>query len=83
MLCAKRYPLGQSSHKQGKSHTEQTVRDDQSAITVGDRVTVSDCPGHWSWASPFTIEAINGEWAKLEMVGELVEIGRLSRCNHF
>ena len=48
------------------------IQDNQSTITVGDRVIVEDCPGHWSWASPFTVEAINGEYAKLEMVSELV-----------
>ena len=50
----------------------------QSAITVGNRVIVDNCPGHWAWASPFTVEAIDGDWVKLEMVGELVEINRLS-----
>ena len=39
---------------------------------------IEDCPGHWAWASPFTVEAIEGKMAKLEMVGELVEINRLS-----
>ncbi|NJK55960.1 MAG: hypothetical protein HC939_08150 [Pleurocapsa sp. SU_5_0] len=38
----------------------------KSGITVGDRVEISDCPGHWSWASPFTVEAIEGEMVKLE-----------------
>ena len=51
----------------------------KSVIKVGDRVVISDCPGHWSWASPFTVESIDGEMAKLEMVGELVEMNRLSR----
>ena len=46
------------------------------AMTVGDRVTVDDCPGHWSWASPFTVEAVDGDLVKLEMVRELVEIER-------
>ena len=50
----------------------------KTAIAVGDRVNVENCPTHWNWASPLTVEAINGEWAKLEMVGELVEIERLS-----
>ena len=63
---------------------DEDLRSDESelsslpVITVGDRVEVEDCPGHWAWASPFTVEAINGEWAKLEMVGELVEVSRLS-----
>ncbi len=74
-----------SSHKQAETQTEGEVTGSQVAphsrasITVGDRVTVEDCPGHWSWASPFTVEAVDGEWAKLEMVGELVEMERLSR----
>jgi putative DNA primase/helicase len=51
-----------------------------SPITVGSRVEVSDCPAHWNWASPFTVEAIEGEMVKLEMVGELVEMNRLSKC---
>ncbi|MBW4533209.1 MAG: hypothetical protein KME09_04665 [Pleurocapsa minor HA4230-MV1] len=53
----------------------------ESVITVGDRVEIADCPGHWSWASPFTVEAIEGEMVKLEMVSELVEIERLSVIN--
>jgi putative DNA primase/helicase len=40
---------------------------------------IDDCLGHWAWASPFTVEAIDGEMVKLEMVGELVEIKRLER----
>lgn len=40
-------------------------------------MTVEDCPGHWAWASPFTIEAIEGEMVKLEMVGELVKVSKL------
>jgi putative DNA primase/helicase len=55
----------------------QATTDNQSVITVGDRVEITDCPGHWNWASPFTVEAIEGEMVKLEMVGELVEIERL------
>ena len=62
----------------GKTQIEQGNTDSQSTITVGDLVTVEDCPGHWSWASPFTVEAIEGEMAKLEMVGELVEVSRLN-----
>ena len=65
--------------KQFKTQVKQSITDNCSAITVGDCVMVENCPGHWSWASPFTVEAINGEWAKLEMVGELVETNRLSR----
>jgi putative DNA primase/helicase len=53
---------------------------DGSTIVVGDRVTLDDCPGHWSWASPFTVEEIEGEMVKLEMVGELVEMNRLDKC---
>ena len=49
-----------------------------SAITVGDKVTIDDCPGHWISFSPFTVEAIEGDMAKLGMIEELVEIGRLS-----
>ena len=45
---------------------------------LSDRATVSECPGLWAWASPFIVEAISGEMAKLEMVGELVELKRLS-----
>ena len=32
-----------------------------------------------SWASPFTVEAIDGEMASLEMVNELVDIARLEK----
>jgi putative DNA primase/helicase len=46
-------------------------------ITVGSRVTIDDYPGHWRWASPFTVEAIEGEMVKLEMVNDRVEMSRL------
>ena len=62
----------------GDSGSENAESPSLPVIAVGDRVKVSDCPGHWSWAAPFTVEAINGEWAKLEMVRELVEVNRLS-----
>ena len=62
-----------------QTKTQQEVEDKHFAITVGDKVTVEECPGHWSWASPFTVEAMEGEMVKLEMVGELVEINKLSR----
>ena len=65
--------------KESQSQTEKEVTDELSAIKVGDRVTIDECPGHWSWASPFTVEAIKGEMVKLEMVGEMVEIERLSK----
>ena len=64
--------------KQAQTQVEQDTKDNSFAIGVGARVMVKDCPGHWSWASPFTVEAIDGEMAKLEMVLELVEIDRLS-----
>ena len=51
-----------------------------SPITVGDKVTIDECPGHWSWASPFTVEAIDGEMVKLEMIEELVEMSLLEKC---
>ncbi|NJO98077.1 MAG: hypothetical protein HC764_20500, partial [Pleurocapsa sp. CRU_1_2] len=62
--------------KTSKSRT--TLNSEKPAIRVGDRVVVEDCPGHWSWASPFTVEAIDGVMVKLEMVGELVEASRLT-----
>ncbi|MGL5938868.1 MAG: DNA primase family protein [Waterburya sp.] len=48
-------------------------------IEVGDRVTISDCPGHWNWASPFRVEAIEGDWVALEMVDDLIEMSRLQK----
>jgi putative DNA primase/helicase len=70
------------SPKKTQRQTERDVMDsnsESSAITVGDHVMIDDCPGHWAWASPFTVEGIEGEMVKLEMVGELVEIERLER----
>ncbi|MBW4532492.1 MAG: hypothetical protein KME09_01000 [Pleurocapsa minor HA4230-MV1] len=49
-------------------------------IAVGDRITISDCPGHWSWASPFKVTAIEGNWVALELVDNLIEMGRLEKC---
>ena len=76
-----------SSQNKAESHTFLSVTDTlvtpssviNSPITVGDRVTIDDCPGHWSWASPFTVEAIEGEMVKLEMIEELVEMGQLKK----
>ena len=67
----------QSSPEEAQSHDGHNITDIQLAIIVGDKVTLKDCPGHWSWASPFTVEEIEGEMVKLEMVGELVEINKL------
>ena len=64
--------------REDRTQTELDVEDSRSAITVGDKIKIFDCPGHWSWASPFTVEAINGKMVKLEMVSEYVEIDRLS-----
>ncbi|WP_019503407.1 hypothetical protein [Pleurocapsa sp. PCC 7319] len=50
-----------------------------SPITVGDKVTIFDCPGHWLWASPFTVQEVEGEMVKLEMIEELVEMGQLEK----
>ena len=68
------------SKKKGQSQIQQRVTDNHFAITVGDRVEIADCPGHWSWASPFTVEAIDGEMVALEMVNELIEMERLEKC---
>ena len=51
-----------------------------SAITVGDFVTVDDCPGHWDWVSPFKVEAIEVDLVRLEMVDQPIEISRLQKC---
>jgi putative DNA primase/helicase len=48
-------------------------------IVVGSRVTIYDCPGHWGWASPFKVEAIEGEMVALEMVDGLIEMSRLQK----
>lgn len=77
---AERYPLGHRSPKESQAQRGQATTDNQSVITVGSRVTITDCPGHWSWASPFTVRAIEGDWVALELVDELIEIGRLQKC---
>ncbi|WP_019503236.1 phage/plasmid primase, P4 family [Pleurocapsa sp. PCC 7319] len=76
-----------SSQEKSQSQTVLDVTDTlahpssaiKSPITVGDKVTISDCPGHWSWASPFTVERIEGEMVKLEMIEELVEMSLLEK----
>ena len=75
----------QASHEQGKSHIDRSVTDSsepsqvvKSAIKVGDKVVVENSPSYWSWASPFTVQSIEGEMVKLEMVNELLKISRLS-----
>ena len=66
------------SQKSAQSESRQSVMDTQLAVTEGDKVTVNDCPGHWLWASPFTVESIDGNLVKSQMVNELVEIERLT-----
>ncbi|PSB08793.1 hypothetical protein C7B62_15615 [Pleurocapsa sp. CCALA 161] len=48
-------------------------------ICVGDRVTITDCPGNWSWASPFTVRAIESDLVALELVDELIEMNRVHK----
>ena len=69
------------SQESAQSHIGQAVMDNRDAITVGDKVEIDDCPGHWNWASPFTVSAIEGKLVKLEMVDGLVEIEKLSVVN--
>jgi hypothetical protein len=69
-----------SSQQEARSHTGQDIEDSQSTITVGDLVTVENAPSYWSWASPFTVRAIESEMVALDMVDELIEIGRLQKC---
>ena len=82
-LVSGQFPLTRFAHTfllslpvMGKLFSSKSLN---SPITVGDKVTIFDCPGHWSWASPFTVEAILGEIVKLEMVEEWVEMGRLEK----
>ena len=49
-------------------------------ISVGDKVTIENCPGHWLWAQPFEVLSIEGDLAALDLVSELVEIRSLKRC---
>ncbi|BAZ47329.1 phage/plasmid primase, P4 family protein (plasmid) [Chondrocystis sp. NIES-4102] len=69
-----------AEQRESQIQVEQGISNDYSAITVGDRVEISDCPGHWSWASPFTVGAIDGQMVALEMVNELIEMERLEKC---
>ena len=57
----------------------EEISNQNEEISIGDRVMVEDCPGHWSWAQPFQVLAIEGNMVALEMVDELVEISRLKR----
>jgi putative DNA primase/helicase len=67
--------------KESTLTTETEIEaEDNEEICVGDRVEILDCPSHWLWASPFTVRAIDGEMASLEMVDELIEISRLQKC---
>ena len=66
------------SQDEGQSQKGHDVTDTQVAVTVGDKVEIDDCPGHWNWASPFTVESIDGNLVKSQMVNELVEIERLT-----
>ena len=61
---------------------EPTVMDSLNVVTVGSKVTISNCPGHWASFSPFTVEDINGRVVKLEMIGDLVDINRLCKCKN-
>lgn len=48
-------------------------------ICVGDLVTISDCLGHWLWASAFTVQATESNLVALEVVDELIEMSRLEK----
>jgi putative DNA primase/helicase len=78
--CNTQQQSNSESNKGDEQSLEKNFQDECSPITVGDRVEISDCPAHWNWASPFTVEAIEGEMVKLYMVGELVDLNRLSKC---
>ena len=67
------------SQQKAQTYAEQSVMDSSDTITVGNKVTIDDCPGHWSSFSPFTVEAIEGKLVKLAMVEELIEIESLSK----
>ncbi|WP_036487441.1 hypothetical protein [Myxosarcina sp. GI1] len=51
-------------------------------LSVGDRVMIKDCPGHWSWAQPFQVLAIEDNMVALELVDELVHINQLQICHN-
>lgn len=68
------------ARKQSQTQTEQGVTNNYSTITVGDYVTIFNCPAHWLWASPFTVRAIKSDLVALEMVDELIKISRLEKC---
>ena len=71
----------QLSQNKTQVKIEEEVAENQLAITIGDRVIIEDAPSYWLWASPFTVESIDGNSVKLEMVSQLVEIERLSVIN--
>ncbi|MBW4532495.1 MAG: hypothetical protein KME09_01015 [Pleurocapsa minor HA4230-MV1] len=68
------------SHPEAATTKTEIEAENNQEIAVGDRVTISDCPGHWSWASPFTVRAIESNLVALELVDELIEMSRLKKC---
>jgi putative DNA primase/helicase len=70
----------EASHPEAATTETEVEQENDREIEVGSRVNILDCPAHWLWASPFTVRAIESEMVALEMVDELIEIGRLQKC---
>lgn len=60
--------------------TQTEVAAFDEGFKVDDRVIWDDCPGHFaSWGNPFTITAIQGDMAELDLVEYLVPLAQLRR----
>jgi hypothetical protein len=51
----------------------------KASFNVGDRVNWSECPGHCEQFAPFEITAINGDYAKLDIVEKPVKLVELRK----
>lgn len=60
---------------------QQEVQIETAALSeefhLGDRVWWSRCPGHCAWANPFTIRAIEGEMARIDLYAPPVPLSEL------
>lgn len=47
------------------------------SFKVGDRVVWDNCPGHCAFLNPFNIQAIEGDFARLDCIVDLIPLTEL------
>jgi len=71
-------PLHQSEETTAHAPQQPTSATDES-FQVGDHVFWDNCPGACAWANPFTLTAIEGDCARLDLMASPVNVSELRR----